>query len=158
MSESVFVDKFYQMDPKHEDLIADGSELKEGMVVMIGDKMFRADMNHLSHHPHPYLHERAMENNRWCTISQIKILERFYIDMMGRAMSQASPVVTFVATYADGVKIKRSFPADCPWIVKKDSLLTDEEFRVMNMDLDDLMTEIMNTEDPPEENDASTSE
>ena len=38
----MYVDRFYEMDPEFDDLIF-GSDLREGMVVLLEDSMFRGD-------------------------------------------------------------------------------------------------------------------
>ena len=118
MSTSLFVSKFYEMDPQFEDLLANGKDLKDGMIILLEDSMFRGDPDSTS----PYEQEKVREINRWCTVSQVNIQRRFDTDELGRVIQEASPLVSFVATYGDGVKKKRSYDSSYAWIVKLESM------------------------------------
>ena len=115
---SLFVDKFYEMDPQFEDLLPDGTYLQDGMVVLVEDSFIRADPSN----DNKYEIERARETNRWATVSHIKVMKRWEHDDMGRVLGESSPLVSFVATYGDGTKKKRSYDASYAWIVKLDSM------------------------------------
>jgi len=104
-----FVSKFFQMDPKTEDLLSNGSMLKEGMVVMIEDDFGRVDVERDTK-VERYDLARALENNRWCTVSEIE------------THSQNYDIISFVATYEDGTKKKRTFNKSYAWYVKLDSI------------------------------------
>lgn len=99
------VDKFYMMDPKTEEFIPDGRSLADGMVVLIADSKFRGrfpdDMDL------DWSRDRLLENNRWCTVSGIRI---------------KGDAIMFVASYSDGTKRKRQANIEDAWFVKKDSI------------------------------------
>lgn len=96
---SLFVPKFYQMDPKHEDLLFDGTDLREGMIVLIEHPMYRADVDvELSGAEL----EQAMRFNRWAMITRLNI---------------TGNELTFVAEYADGSKKKISASAKESWLM-----------------------------------------
>jgi len=101
---SNFIQKFYEMDPKTEELLFDATYLRNGMKVLIESPDLRAN-------PRMGLAgselDRARTANRWCTVSFLKVGGEF---------------VDFIATYDDGIKRKRTYPVGCAWIVKKDSL------------------------------------
>lgn len=116
---SLFVDKYYDMDPQFEDLLPDGTYLQDGMVVLLEDSMLRADPSRAEN-----VHEieRAKEANRWATVSHVKVTKRWAHNEHGDALGETSPLVSFVATYGDGTKKKRSYDASYAWIVKLDSM------------------------------------
>ncbi|QCB93334.1 hypothetical protein [Cellulomonas shaoxiangyii] len=103
-----YVDRFYEMDPQHDDLIR-GSGLADGMVVLIEDHLFRADPDRISTGDDwsRYEQHKARENNRWCTVSEL----HRYRDL-----------VEFVGLYADGTKVPRRYNESFYWLVKKASL------------------------------------
>jgi len=105
---SVFVDRFYEMDPEFEDLLS-GRDLKDGMVVLIEDYMLRGDPEHLGS-DNRYEQARIRETNRWCTVTNVRLTYGQY------------PCVTFFAVYADGTKRKRMYAQEYAWIVKLDSI------------------------------------
>lgn len=113
-----YVGKFREMDPKTEDLIADGCDLKNGMRVLIANSAGRADISHGFNNPLLFDRidenklNRAKENNRWCTVSQL---------------SHRDGLVSFVATYDDGTKRKRTYNRNWAWFVKLDSMPEDEQ-------------------------------
>jgi hypothetical protein len=100
-----FVPRYYQMDPLSEDLLWDGSELKDGYQVLVGDAEFRVDI--VDDVP-ANVYDQAMVRNRWCTISRL-----FY----------GPDHVTFMAVYEDGSKRKVTFAGSIPWLVKLNSKL-----------------------------------
>jgi hypothetical protein len=99
-----FVDQWYVMHPDTEELLYDGSELKEGMRVLIGDRRLRLDLT-TERPASEYYH--AMQRNRWCIVSKIELFEH---------------QVIFLATYDDGTKFKRTEQTTYPWLVKKNTL------------------------------------
>ena len=114
MENSMFVDKFYEMDPQFEDLLPDGSYLKEGMVVLLEDSMFRADSERVE--ANPYEAEKMREANRWCRVTHLEIGNRY----------DPNPLIKFIAVYGDGVKKKRVYNVSFAWIVKIDSIPQEE--------------------------------
>lgn len=86
---SDLVDKWYDMDPKVEDLLWDSSELVEGMVVLVEDPMMRIDVRYPLSEEMLY---QARTWNRWFMISHIVDLN--------------SNQINFMANYEDGSKRK----------------------------------------------------
>lgn len=97
------IGKYEVMDPATEDLLFDGYELKNGMIVVIEDVDLRWEVvdNPNSHQAH-YL----MIMNRWARISNVFV---------------RSQKVEFIATYEDGITVKRTTDIGKAWIVKRDS-------------------------------------
>lgn len=104
---SNYVSKFREMDPKTEDLIVDGCDLKNGMRVLVAGSMFREDTSWVDAPPSDYRLDRAKETNRWCTVSHL---------------TYSGDIVSFVATYDDGTKRKRTYHCRHAWFVKLDSI------------------------------------
>lgn len=129
----MFVDQHYLMDPATEDLITKGSKLKNGMRVLIeGSALLRENIDVPLD---GYSRQRALENNRWCVVSDLEIQERWddgndwgYGNFGGRrrAPRKVDPLISFVGVYDDGTKIKRSYADSYAWLVKKDSLVDTE--------------------------------
>jgi len=101
---SGIVPKFYTMDPKTEDLLSEGKQLSNGMKILIENPGERGRPEEMDQ---DWMRERVMVVNRWCTVSDMKVV--------GRNLS-------FVGVYDDGVKVKRSYSTDAAWLVKIDSL------------------------------------
>lgn len=99
--------KFYVMDPLTEVVIFDGTELVEGMVVLIDRTDSREDLPENLDTMKPAQLDTARWNNRWCRVSRIDIRDHN---------------VSFFATYADHTVKKRIVRADYAWLVKIDSL------------------------------------
>jgi hypothetical protein len=108
-SQSMFVDKYYEMMPAFDDLLPSGRDLRDGMIVLIESPLSRADVDVSAEELTPSLKYVARVLNRWCTVSDIKF-------EMGGA------ILTFIGEYGDGVKVKRNHQAADAWIVKLDSL------------------------------------
>lgn len=105
------VDQFYEMDPKTEDLLFDGTLLKDGMVVLIEAPQMRMP---LQFEDGPLSRDQmdvARVTNRWCEIVRVEVEPR--------APFQISPTVSFVGKFGDGVRRKRNTPIDYAWIVKR---------------------------------------
>lgn len=132
MPNTMFVDKFYEMIPEFDQLLPRGTMLEDGMVVLIGDSIARANLRHLEklesgerthiHTSPEYERDKAREYNRWCTVSDIQIIPRWWTNEYGEVVGERSPMIAFVGTYGDGTKRKRNCDSDFPWLVKKDSL------------------------------------
>jgi hypothetical protein len=103
-----FVSKFYRMDPEVDKIVLDGTGLKVGMVVLIESSNLRAKLEDTKD---DWAFDRALEMNRWCTVSNIKI---------------RGNTVTFVGKYEDGTMRVRRIPLDQSWLVKINSI-TDYE-------------------------------
>lgn len=102
-----FVGKFYPFNKDTEEVLARGTHLRNGMVVLIEDEMLRGDL--ACAYSSAYDMNRILTANRWCTVTEV------YINV-------PSDVVEFVAVYEDGDKRKRMYGASYAWLVKKDSL------------------------------------
>jgi hypothetical protein len=113
MDSSIFVDKFYEMNPETEELFPSGAYLKDGMVVLLSNfemRVLTTDWLSTSQY------DRAKEVNRWCKVRDIRI---------------TSGLVAFVGEYEDGTMRLRQHPVGLGWLVKHDSMLTipPEEFK-----------------------------
>lgn len=97
------VPKFRQMDPETEDLLPGGNYLANGMRVLFANPDERGRPEDLE----DWARDRALERNRWCTVTNLKI--------KGHS-------VKFVAVYDDGTKRVRSTAIQDSWLVKKDSI------------------------------------
>jgi hypothetical protein len=105
------VNPFYEMDPKTEDIVFDGTRLKNGMNVLIASAAMRAQFDFGSEELAPVLLDLALERNRWCIISHVTIDN-----------DAVFPLVRFIATYPDGTKRKRVHGIHQAWLVKLDSI------------------------------------
>jgi len=103
-----FVNRGYINDPEIEELLFDGTYLRDGMRVLNGRT---SSFQELSWIGNDLCEERAMENNRWCTISHVR-----------EERTRDYRFISFFATYDDGIKIKRQVSIHDCWIVKKDSI------------------------------------
>jgi len=106
LGKTQFVDKFYQMDPKFERILWDGTELYNGMVVLPEDYKNRADV---SAPMNPYELEHAMRHNRWCEISRVEV-------------DGVTFETTFLAKYSDDSMKKITVPTSWSWLVAIESV------------------------------------
>lgn len=106
---SLFVDRFYEMDPQFEDVIF-GSDLRNGMVVLVADLTMRGNPERMS--CDRYEMARCKEANRWCTVTNLHISPR----------SESEPLARFIGEYGDGTKRARSYSTHWAWIVKRESI------------------------------------
>jgi hypothetical protein len=103
-----FVEKYYQMDPAEEDLLFDGTELRDGMIVLIEDDRYReggtADR-------HEKLRGESLKQlnkyNRWAMVEHLRLVGN---------------VVEFIGVFEDGRKAKFSHEAEVAWYVKNHSI------------------------------------
>ncbi len=109
---SLYVDRFYEMDPEFDDILFSGAEVREGMVVLLEDCLLRADLSR----DDIYNADRARECNRWCTVERVEVKPR---------PDCSSALLRFLARYGDGTKRLRSYDISYAWIVKKDSIGAD---------------------------------
>jgi hypothetical protein len=111
----IYVDRFYEMDPEFDDLIF-GTELRDGMVVLIEDSLLRGDPERAFRGDTPlgekYEIARCREANRWCTVTRLSLAPR----------AGYEPLVRFIGEYADGTKAIRQYSSDYAWLVKRASL------------------------------------
>lgn len=97
-----FVPIDYMMDPVTEDLIR-GSDLKEGMVVLIEDPMVRDDPSDLDKEDlRPYTIRRIHEASRWCMVTKL----------------EQGQILSFIGIYGDGTKMHRQYSDRYCWYVK----------------------------------------
>lgn len=122
-TQSLFVERDYVMSPEDDDLLFSGTDLKEGMVVLIESSSMKGGPEDLNT---TYAKKRYLEANRWCTVLRVEIRERVDRDQNGRTIP-ISPLVSFLAEYPDGTKTKRSYDASYAWYVKKFSLPAENE-------------------------------
>lgn len=122
MMETLFVPKDYVMDPVYDDLLFDGTEIKEGMVILLADSLHRPDPTDTINR---WNHTRMLEGARWCTVLRVEITPRYAEDENGRVIS-SSPLLQFLAEYPDGTKAKRTYCCSFAWYVKKFSIPQDE--------------------------------
>jgi hypothetical protein len=99
-----FVDKFYEMDPATEDLLFDGTLLRDGMVVLMGEPGMRS---YIHDDMGPEALEDAKRFNVWYRISSVLL---------------AGNNVVFQANYSNGIKKKIQVRATDSWLVKIDSI------------------------------------
>lgn len=101
---SVYVDRFYEMSPEFEDIIY-GSELADGQIVLLEDTLLRGDPERaFFDSASRYELARVREVNRWCTVTRLQ---------------RHGDLVTFIAEYADGTKMVRTYHGGYAWLVKK---------------------------------------
>lgn len=105
----MYVDKYYEMDPNTEDLLFDGTFLRNDMIVLPGDPNLRMDT---TEQVTPDRAELIRTRNRWSMVSNLIV-------------SGSSAV--FVATYDDGTKRKIVCDVRWPWLVKLNSIRPDEQ-------------------------------
>jgi hypothetical protein len=92
------------MNPETEVLVPNPRDLMPGMVVLIEDINERAVIKDKMADWEEY---RALERNRWCSISDVAINEDF---------------IVFTGTYEDDTQRRRTAHVSKAWLVKKDSI------------------------------------
>jgi hypothetical protein len=98
------VPKFYDMDPKTEDMLPSGRYLANGMKVLIASSNTRSRTDDLSV---DWVHDAAITNNRWCTVTHLEVINNH---------------TRFVGVYEDGTKRMRVAATTEAWLVKIDSI------------------------------------
>lgn len=106
----MFIDRFYKMDPSLEDLLFDGTFLRDGMTVTIGDSCLRMDLSSQDMND-PYYMDQVEIMNSWFTISYVVVHGSY---------------VSFMAMYENGCKRKLTFPTRHPWLMKLRSTYKDD--------------------------------
>jgi hypothetical protein len=99
--------KYYRMNPKFEEVLPSGSHLSNGMTVLIENPDNRTTINDFDDLS-DWLKDRALESNRWCTISNLHEVN-------------GGTSIRFVATYEDGCQRIRTLAASHAWIVKRNT-------------------------------------
>lgn len=118
----------FAMNPETEDLLPDGTYLREGMVVLIEGNIVSGNPERLAKMTEDdpgYSYEKARcdESNRWAKVTHLKL----------RSMYDSNDqLVTFIAVYADGTKRKRTYNESYAWFVKLDSIPEEESAPVVN--------------------------
>lgn len=113
-----FVPKYYTMDPEREDLLPNGTHLRNGMQVLVESSNFRSSLAYIDTQAGEL--DRALKYNRWCTVSDVEALE-----------VEGTKSVSFIAKYEDGTKRQMVRSVWCAWYVRIDTIpekdeLTDE--------------------------------
>lgn len=85
----------FKMNPKTEDLLPSGEGLQNGMVVLVEDMRFSR------------IGDTYDKDNNWCLVSDIT-----------RPYHQDTNIISFVATYQDGHKCKRTYNKSYGWYYK----------------------------------------
>lgn len=101
----------YEMNPDEDDILFDGSKLRNGMVVLVESASLR-DYECLCADENCASKVRQRTQARWARVSEVKLAPSIYSDVF----------VEFIAIYGDRVKKKRTVPLTLSWIVKKNSL------------------------------------
>ncbi len=138
---TMFVEKFYQMDPRDEDLLFDGSSLRNGMTVLVEDFAMREDptfepeMNGLQR-------EALYRFNRWFTVSHLTVMSDNHL--------------VFMATYLDGSKKKIRISINQGYYVKRTTMpQTENALGSIKMPVVDfLINDSARREEPPQRVDA----
>jgi hypothetical protein len=92
----------YDMNPETDDLLFDGTELRDGMVV-IPENKYQRDPRRGSH------------ADQWCRATRVTIRPSKINDV-------PMEFLEFIGVYADGFKAKFSLGTVNSWIVRKDSI------------------------------------
>lgn len=102
MSADGFVDQEYVFNPKNEYFIETGTELRDGMVVLVANDNLRIERKRFDLDDRTRL--RAKIENRWCKISRLDQSDKYY--------------VRFTAVYGDGMVVERELARNMGWYVK----------------------------------------
>jgi hypothetical protein len=108
-----FVQKYYRMNPEIEDILFDGTELENGMKVLIEDQNFRQNIT-LATAMNPEAFDNALRMNRWMEVQNVTVKDN---------------IVEFIGRYDDNTKSKHRFALRTAWLVKKDSILDPTEYQ-----------------------------
>lgn len=107
------VPKYYMMDPDTEKLLSNGKLLRDGMKVLIESSNMRVDIDRKLQ---PWEMDRALKRNRWATIS----------DVTWTTWTRDNAVI-FIATYEDGSQSKETWGDSYAWLVKKDTIPSEDQ-------------------------------
>lgn len=103
-----FAEKDYEIDPRIEQRLSSGRQLRDGMMVLIDSPWHRADLNAIDDDVSEY--NVAMWNNRWAEASDVKI---------------EKDRVFFTANYLDGSFTRKHHMIKLPWLVKKENFVEE---------------------------------
>lgn len=108
-----FVPQYFEMDPASDDLLFDGTKLRNNMVVLVEEDNFRYSLEKFAAGALNELDRAQMlRYQRWAMVSDV------VINMQN---------VSFIATYNDGSKRKINITTECGWYVKKESMSAPQE-------------------------------
>lgn len=122
MAQNEFADKYYEMNPAADDLLADGSMLENDMIVLIEDPSFKGDLKNMHQPDENY---KLRKWNRWVKVSEFEY-------------DEDSDTITFIGIYHDSTKKKITTSADHSWYVKLWSLATEAATDVPTLQNDDV--------------------
>lgn len=103
-----FVPKDYVVDQATEKVLR-GSQLQNGMMVLILSSNVREDLQ--SRYGSPHIVDRARVTNRWCEVTDLRI-----------DRSKPNPLLMFIGVYNDGSVASRQYSLAYDWIVKLSSM------------------------------------
>lgn len=92
----------FEMNPASEDLIH-GTELQDGMVVLLEEALFRKDPSIPLDEMRPYDILQLRTGQRWCEVSKLV---------------RNGAILRFIGIYADGTKLSRMYNEAYDWFVK----------------------------------------
>lgn len=101
------VGKYYEMNVEEDDLLFDGTKLRNGMWVLIEDDSRRVNINVDEFSSADDFIYRARKWNRWMNVSEVVVDE---------------VEVHFIAKYEDGIKHKIDIGSNHSWYVKRTSI------------------------------------
>jgi hypothetical protein len=105
------VDRFYTMNPTTEFLMPNGADMEEGMVVLLAANVLKWEVEGKQEKDFIDFNS-VLTANRWCRATRV---------------SSDGYSVKFTGVYPDGKEVKRAYPKDVAWLVRKDlELETDE--------------------------------
>ncbi len=120
------VEKYYRMFPQTETVVAHGGRLRNGMVVLLEDPERKQNIDNFVDAA-PAERFRANRLNRWCEVQEVEV-------------DEWADEVVFVGLYGFGDTMARRNPISSAWIVKKDSLLVNQDLWVSGMQNQSPMT------------------
>lgn len=108
--------QFYIMNPTNEDLLYDGSEIVDEMMILVAEPERRVNLVDVLSAEQFY---NAQKWNRW-----------FRVNRLERKQTINGTFLSFLATYSDGSKIKFTMiPNHYSWLVLRESKTLTESIR-----------------------------
>lgn len=111
ITNQIFTPRVHAMDPEFEDVVF-GTDLQNGMIVLLQDSLMKGDPEYIAN---DYDKERLMKCNRWCEVTQFRIINR----------NDDAPLIKFMGVYSDGTKYPRTYDSNYTWVIKKPADTTD---------------------------------
>jgi hypothetical protein len=128
-----FVEKNF-VPPRQDEIMVDGSNLKNGMRVLIADPESRVELHYLvDESPSPMTVFTARKYNRWCTVSNVR---------------RTGSKVSFTGTYNDGAMYRHSTPHESVWYVTRDSMT--ERNKKKRTEIREILKELAEGMDTPD--------